>query len=409
MQSETRQIRIGDLLIKACIVQQHELAEAMDIASSLGLPIGKVMVMSGYLDQSVLQAAIQVQTLLRDNMVAPETALRALQMVKEQKQPLPDALRQLGWQPKEATTETKLGDLLVAAGLVAKEDLLTSLETSKETGLPLGRVLFNTGKVSDTTLWAALNAQVMIRDKKINKEQAVKALRAAYDRQQNFEMLLSDEGVIKQPQQKRIKLGELLVLSGFLSQEILMTALEVGLLEEKPLGQVLVQRQIITRQVLDCSLQIQEMMENHHFMPVQAAEILRLVITRNLSISQAIAELGLLGARPHETIRFGELLKLSGLVTEDDINEALRLSVINGNLLGKILVATGQLDELLVHAALRCQFLIREGFLKQEQAVIALNYCQRMRCTFDDALVELGWKAEGADTPVEAAQASQQH
>lgn len=401
MQADTRQIRIGDLLIKACIVQQHELAEAMDIASSLGLPIGKVMVMSGYLDQSVLQAAIQVQTLLRDNLVQAETALRALQVVKEQKVPLPDALRQLGWTPKEPAVETKLGDLLVAAGLVKKEDLAECLETSKETGLPLGRVLFNTGKVSDTTLWSALNAQVMIRDRKISKEQATKALRAAFERQQNFESLLNDEGVIKQPQQKRIKLGELLVLAGFLSQEILMTALEVGLLEEKPLGQVLVSRQIITRQVLDSALQIQELMENHHFLPVQAAEILRLVITRNMSTSQAIAELGLLGARPHETIRFGELLKLSGLVTEDDIIEALRLSVINGNLLGKILVATGQLDELLVHAALRCQFLIREGFLKQEQAVIALNYCQRMRCTFDEALVELGWKAQDQPTPSE--------
>jgi hypothetical protein len=35
--------------------------------------------------------------------------------------------------------------------------------------------------------------------------------------------------------------------------------------------------------------------------------------------------------------------------------------------------------------------LLREGFLKMEQATHALNHCQRNRCSFDDALQELGY------------------
>ena len=85
-------------------------------------------------------------------------------------------------------------------------------------------------------------------------------------------------------------------------------------------------------------------------------------MSRDLTISQAMARLGFIEPKKHETVKFGELLKLAGLITESDIEEALRISAINGNLLGKILVATGQLDEMLVHAALHCQFMLREGF-----------------------------------------------
>lgn len=398
----SNEIRIGDLLVSAGLVRTEDLCEAMEIASSLGLPVGKVLVMSGFLAQPLLQATVQAQALLRDQLLQHDIALQALAAVKARSIPLADALHALGWSQTATFPETRLGDLLISSGLISKEDLQKALEIGQETGLPLGRVLYASGKITDATLWSALNAQVMIRDKRLTKDQAAHALRSTHDRQMELETLLQEQNILKSKPTRTIKLGELLVLAGFLSQDVLLTALEIGLLEEKPLGQILINRDLITKSVLDKALELQALVEDNKILPVQASEVLRLITSRSITISQAMAMLGYIEPKKHETIRLGELLKLAGLITEGDILEALRISAVNGNLLGKILVATGQLDETLVHAALHCQFMLREGFLREEQAVIALNYCQRMRCGFNDALRELGWVQAISEGPIDS-------
>jgi len=98
-------------------------------------------------------------------------------------------------------------------------------------------------------------------------------------------------------------------------------------------------------------------------------------------------------------MRLGELLKVAGMITESDIQQAVQASQSNAALVGKILMMNGLIEEDLLHAALRCQTLLRDGFLTQERAIVALTYCQKMQCSFDDALVELGWTAPTRTTP----------
>ncbi len=124
-------------------------------------------------------------------------------------------------------------------------------------------------------------------------------------------------------------------------------------------------------------LKIQEMVGNGTLHALQAAEALRQIVLKNISIAQAVAELGLLKSDPSETIRLGEILQAAGVISEDDINKAIELSTKNSALVGKMLLVSGMIDEGMLHSALRCQFLLREGFLKMEQAVVALNHCQK--------------------------------
>jgi hypothetical protein len=107
-----------------------------------------------------------------------------------------------------------------------------------------------------------------------------------------------------------------------------------------------------------------------------------------------VAELGLLRTPMQERIKLGELLKLAGMVTEDEIQEALKLSMLNNALMGKILLISGFIDELTLKAALRCQYLMRDGVIREDQAIMALHYCARMRCSMDDAVRDLGWTPE---------------
>jgi hypothetical protein len=86
----------------------------------------------------------------------------------------------------------------------------------------------------------------------------------------------------------------------------------------------------------------------------------------------------------------GELLKMTGVVDDEDINEAISLSNKYPSLIGKMLVLSGAIDEATLIASLRCQFLLKHGYLTVDDAINALQYTTKNKVSFDDALDELG-------------------
>ena len=87
-----------------------------------------------------------------------------------------------------------------------------------------------------------------------------------------------------------------------------------------------------------------------------------------------------------------DLLQTAGILSEEDIKVALEVRKRHGGDLVGILEAASKVSRKTVDAAFICLPLIREGLLKVEQCIIALNYCSRMRVGFDEALDEMGWQ-----------------
>ena len=362
MDTENKPIRLGELLTRVGLLRSHELTEAIQIAGETGLPIGRVLIMSGYLTDQELQAAVQAQSFLKDKVIDMDLAVNALNKVSQDDVTFDQALKQLGWVTKSTHITAKLGELVFGAELVSEAQLNEALRTSHETGLPLGRVLVLTQALNDELLSAALTAQVLVRDGKISRDQAIQGLKSVKRRRVTIEVSLMDHGFYRPPVRQSVKLGELLVLSGLVNEGDLMNALELGLMKEQPIGQVLVESGYITKDILSSALKLQEMVTNGTLNALQASEAIRQVSTRGFSIAQAVAELGLLKFDANETIRLGEILKASGVITDDDIKKAIELSSRNSALVGKMLLVTGMIDEAMLHASLRCQFLLREAF-----------------------------------------------
>jgi hypothetical protein len=78
------------------------------------------------------------------------------------------------------------------------------------------------------------------------------------------------------------------------------------------------------------------------------------------------------------------------LIEEDDIKQAIDLSSKYPSLIGKMLVVSGAIDEATLLAALRCQFLLRNGNVNLKDAVKALQYAKTNMMSLEDALEELG-------------------
>jgi hypothetical protein len=393
-----KDMRFGNLLTQLELLSETDLSDAAQLAVELALPLGKVLVMSGFMTDSQLTAIVQAQSMLKDQIIDLEEVKKAVKIVQTQGVSWTEALTQSGWVQRDVLPANKLGELLVDAEIITEAELEESLRRAGQSGLPLGRILALTKRINDALLCSCLNAQILLRDNKITREQAVQGLKHAHTRQINIEDVLADQGDYIPVPKTKVKLGEMFVLAGILDEDTIMEAIESGLIKNEPVGQVLVNKDYATMSLLDAALKLQEMVDNGKLTPLNSAEVLRQVHSRHIPLSQAVTELGLQKTTHEASVGLGELLKQAGLITEEEIREAFRQSMQNSSLLGKILTITGYLDEDTLNAAMRAQTLVKQGFIDFSQAMIALNYVSRMGGSLDEALIDLGWKLSSENT-----------
>lgn len=381
-------VRLGDLLTSAGLLKAEELRQAMLIAKSQGLPVGRVIIMSGFMSETHLQAAVQCQSLLKDGMFNTETAVTALRTLARENCSLDEALVKLGIQQGGQTN--KLGELLIESGLVTKDQLESSLLHGKTSGLPLGRVLVVTGIISEQLLASALNAQILIRDKRVEREQAISSLRAARDRQVPLEQTLAETGV-SVLSTETVRLGELLVMAKLLDEAKLMQAVELGLVKEQPIGQVLVEGGLVEDSLLQKALSVQTYVTSGKLRKALSGQVLEMVHRENISIDAAVERVQPERQQISNNLPLYQFLQLAGVIGPKDIEEALKAGSRNAQLMGQMLLLTGAVDQSLLLIAMKCSELMAQGILKAEQAVIALGICWKTKASLEDAFRQLGW------------------
>jgi hypothetical protein len=385
----TEQIRLGDLLTRAGLLRPEDLREGMLIAKQQSLPVGRVLIMAEFITEPSLQAAVQAQSLLKDGVIDLESAMSALQLCAKENISLDDALAKQGWKDKNNAATNKLGGLLTEAGLISQEQLEQGLNQCQMSGLPLGRVLVAMGFMSEQLLAAALNAQILIRDNKIQRDLAIQGVRACRDRQISIEQSLS--GVLQMPIQDTVRLGELFVLAGLLDQDNLMQAVELGLTETKPIGQVLVEHKMISEQLLEKALSVQKLVTEGILKKEQCGEVLASVSGQGLTLEEAMQKLEPPKSALANALPLYQFLQLAGLITAKDIEEALKLGSRDTELMGRMLLLTGSIDQTSLGAAARLNEMIARGVLKAEQAILAMGLCQNRKCSVEQAFKSLGW------------------
>lgn len=400
-------VRLGDLLTGAGLLKAEDLRQAMLIAKTQSLPVGRVLIMSGFIIEPHLQAAVQAQSMLKDGLIDLETALGSLRVISRDGLSLDQALSKMGWAQPVNQVTNKLGELLIEAGLVSRAQLDAALVQGDSTGLPLGRVLVTNGWLSEQLLSSALNAQILVRDRRVSRDQAISSLRAALERQVPIEQTLAETGVSLHLANETVRLGELLVMAKLLDEEKLMQAVELGLVNEQPIGQVLVKNGMVSETVLQTALAIQSMVTKGELRKVQCGRVLELVNTEKLSLAEAVERVQPTPPRETSNLPLYQFLQLAGVIGPPDIEEALKVGSRDTNLMGQMLMMTGAIDQNLLGIAMNCSSLMAQGILKTEQAVIVLGICWKSKASLEEAFKQLGWSSAIISSALPVANAAQ--
>ncbi|HMO23357.1 MAG TPA: hypothetical protein PKC98_20540, partial [Candidatus Melainabacteria bacterium] len=253
------------------------------------------------------------------------------------------------------------------------------------------RVLVLRGTVNEMQTYAALTAQVLLRERKITRSQAVEGLRMVALKNLTLEEPLKLDGAEILIRTQTIRLGELLMLADLVSEIDLLSAVERGLLDEQPIGQILGRGGLITESTLEHALILQSMVAERRIKPLHAGLVLKKVRRTGINLNQALEEVFNSGGDDSDKLELPELLKSLKLIGNSELLKAIDLSSSGPTTFLQVVQAGGLVDKLTMQAALRCLSLHKEGRLTVEQVLFAMQNFLGSRKPIDEILAGLGW------------------
>ncbi|HEY9775404.1 MAG TPA: hypothetical protein V6C81_16680 [Planktothrix sp.] len=231
----------------------------------------------------------------------------------------------------------------------------------KGTNLMLGSILTEAGLIPESTLMAALRLQEMVKTGMIKTSQAAEAVRRAHERGGSFDPSFFTTAAVPVDPKDAVTVAP-------------------------PLGTILVEAGLIGAATLKAALSLQSVVRSG---AMTKEDALTAFIKEHFGAEEKPE-----AKKEREAEQTIDLLKEGGLISAKDVMAARAVKQRHGGNISKILVAAGKLDLKTFEAATTCRQLLKEDRLKLEQVMVVLNYCQRSRMTFEEAIDELGW-----DTP----------
>jgi hypothetical protein len=369
-------VRIGALLTSANLVKPEIMAQIIGTARQRQQQVGEILIAENHITENELSCALELQRLIKAGTLGIEQGTRALRLVRQQGRPVNQALHEVGYTQSNAVEINELAQLLLDARLITKEQVQQASWNCAKNYLPLGRNLMLSGAVSPSVLTSALNALVLIRDGKVSRPIAIEAIATV------SAMKISLEEALELPDNacgNHVRLGELLTAAGIISESDASNAVENALLNGCTIGQVLLESQLLTALVLDSALKAQGLIDEGRLGKQQAAELLRQVLEKQISLDDFLSEISYMKQRVLE------ILIDSGLISDRDVIAALEKCPQYEEDFTRALMAAEILSQELFRTTLRCAYLINEGSLTQDEAVgfLVENYPRAAAPEFD--------------------------
>ncbi len=283
--------RMGKLVMAAGIVDDVGLKCALKHSKTTGYPLGRALVSLRLIDESTLSTCINLQILIRDRHISFLQAVRALQSVYSFKVPMEAALKAIGFM-YQAHVQPRLGEILVQAGLLAREDSLIVAELGTESDAAFGQLLLQYNLVQPMVLEAAIQMQHMLATPMLSKVRARRLLNLVRSLNVPLEKLLAEFDLLDQ-------VVAILRAAGLIDERTMRdTAASINDFEFT-VAEVLIQRGLITKEMSRTALVLINEIQRNVVSYEKALDILRALRTDNnlqpAALQQALA-VGLVAA-----------------------------------------------------------------------------------------------------------------
>ncbi len=152
----------------------------------------------------------------------------------------------------------RLAELLVQSGLISQRKLVSRIALAKRLGMTNRQILIYSGDISRELIMSAFRLYYLVMDRHISFRQAVEALSRVASEGITYQEALKDFGFSGSYAASPHSMGQLLKAANVLTDEDLVTALELSAEEAVPLGHILIQRGYASPDVVAMTLKVQD-------------------------------------------------------------------------------------------------------------------------------------------------------
>lgn len=361
--------RLGEILLEAGIISPDVLEQGLLIAKRATMPLGRVLIMSGHVSELDVDCALVTQVSIRDGAIDVRMAKELLRFAHVHQVTIDEAYR-LNGIGRGIGPLSRMGKLVLAAGLVDDVGLKCAMRHSKSTGYPLGRALVALNLIQKSTLFDCLNLQILMRDNQLSFLQAVRALQSMNSLNITFDAALQSVGVNYPRTSTRLRLGDLLAEAGLLSREDGLIIAELGTENDATFGQLLVQYNLLTPQFVESAVQIQSMMTMPMFSKSRAIRLLNLVHSMNVPLEKLLAEFDVLD-------QIVALLRAAGVIDERTMRDTAASITDFEFSVAEVLIQRGLVTKEMSRTGLVLLKEIQRGVVSYERALEVLRNLER--------------------------------
>ncbi len=279
------------------------------------------------------------------------------------------------------TEKLMLGELLCFFDVIQEKDVKRGLVLAKHTGLPLGKCLVMLDVVTPEVIRAAVEAQSMLKDGLIGRDDAKEAMGVVYRKKWTLTDALIVLGVDAYAT-RGTRLGELLYSADHLNTEQLDIALRAVDSSGLPLGRVLLLLDRLNMTSLNMALELQK--------EVRWSKLERSDAIAKLKEVKGSKQRDFNGLENPDKIRIGELLVAAALLKSVEVESAVQIAQANDKMLGQVLIEMGWISEELLAATLRLQEMVWNGGVSANRAANVLDKISHSGQSADDGLKEAG-------------------
>lgn len=376
-------------------LDESKIREAVKESSQVGMTLESTLAIKGEMARSTLNLYADAAAAVRSGSMTLDMAIRAVRLCNHESCTLDEALTRLQGRHKAtmnvSSIANELMQMMLDAELINQQQMGYAVVNGESTGMLPGRVLLLNKAVSSRVLEASISACLILRQKLIEKDDLIEALKRSQSKNCCLEQALFELGTFKQPASYNLKLSDLLSMSGMLSDSDLLECRELSIAKNKSFKQIVLEQGLIDPMVLNFVTPLQNMVASNKLKPYEAGRALNKICMHNFSLEQAVQEEKLASARTNAgEMLLGQLIVGAGLVSQEELDGVAEARNPSNIKIGKILLSNGLINDDVLIKSLRIQSAWKHGYLSKEQSYYLLEKAAANRDSLENIAKQAG-------------------
>jgi len=288
--------------------------------------------------------------------------------------------------PRLKPAHPRLGELFAAAGIIPGELIEQSLSVAKSSRMPLGRVLVMSGHLTVRELDGALKVQQMRQQGRVGCEKSRELIQVVRAQGITIDEALSQQSWERAYAKPYNQLGKILLASDVVSERIIAEASARHAETGAALGRLLVEEYLLPKSMLVDALNALVLIRDGQLTRLEAVQALQKSVRLQRTLNDVLE---IPCQSDPNKMRFGEILYAAGIVTQEQVLDALEESLERKTVLGSILSQGGHLPPRVVESTLQLQKMVEDGIIRSHKAIELLRLVVQLDEPLEDILTEL--------------------